>query len=50
MNNFVEQIRKLNEKYGKVLTLEELEVCKKNGELKIQKDGAIDEYAFVHIT
>ena len=50
MNNFVEQVRKLNEKYGRVLTLEELEQCKKNGELKFEKKEPIDEYAHVHIT
>ena len=50
MSNFVEQVRKLNEKYGHALTLEELEQCKENGEIKYEKEGPIDGYAFVHIT
>ena len=50
MNYFVEQIRKLNEKYGKVLTLEELEECKKNGELKFEIEENIDKYSYVNIS
>ena len=52
MNNFVEQVRKLNEKYGKILSLEELKECKKNGEFNLNEpeNGSIDELAFVHIT
>ena len=50
MKSFIEQVEELNRKYGKVLTVRELEECKKRGELKVEKAGAIDEYAYVHVT
>ena len=50
MSNFVKQVKKLYEKYGRPLTIDELEECRKSGELKFEKEGSIDEYAFVHIT
>lgn len=53
MNSFVEQIKKLNEKYGKILTIEELDELRNNGELDISKVTTLrqlDRLAFVHVT
>ena len=48
--SLAEQIRALNKKYGKILTLSELIECKNRGEITVSKDLPIDEYAYVHAT
>lgn len=50
MECFIDQVEKLNKKYGTVLTLEEIEECKKRGEIIINKEGDIDNYVYVHVT
>lgn len=52
MSNFVEQVRKLNERYGKILSIEKLIECKNSGELNIDKPekNTIDEVVMVHVT
>ena len=44
------QIRELSKKYGKILTLNEIIACKKRGEITLNKELSVDNYAFVHAT
>ena len=48
--SLADQIRALNKKYGRILTLSELVECKKRGEITVSKELPIDEYAYVHAT
>ena len=48
--SLADQIRALNETYGRILTLSELIECKKRGEITVSKELPIDEYAYVHAT
>ncbi len=51
MNSFVENVKRLNEKYGKILSIEELIELSYNGELdKPNVLGELNQLAFVHIT
>lgn len=51
MNSFVENVKRLNEKYGKILSIEELIELSYNGELdKPNVLGELEQLAFVHIT
>lgn len=44
------QIRELSKKYGKILTLNEIIACKERGEITLNKELSVDNYAFVHAT
>ena len=44
------QIRELRKKYGKILTLNEIIACKERGEITLNKELSVDNYAFVHAT